>query len=336
MRILVTANDAGGAEMLAAMVVAERASYRWCLICRDDAPARRVYERCGLEQDLVVYRDTWPDLPHACDVALCNVGWRDVKDGMVDWLRGTVPRNIGVLDNWVNYRERFGYPDPGWTDRLPHWMAACDGAAWSRARSLGFPRVARLRHYLLAGQLAAWRRMGNPGPGTDLLWLSQIVQPRGGGALAGSPYQRYETAERNMLAQVMLRWPDVSARFGCSRLVIRRHPSAPAGLYEELGSDAQAPVHVEPPGTDLLTSLVSSGTVLGFTSAALVTAWIVGRPAYSLVPEGPAGPLPLPACRFAPDVAGLLAETPDDGASATLDLFPDHSLQALWEQTEWS
>lgn len=332
MRILVAVNDAGGADLLAPLVEGEWEGHEWFLACRDDAPALRTFRRHGL-LDAVVRR------PHPSSFAgqrfhlgLCNVGWRDNRDDVVPAMREVTDVSVGVLDNWINFRERFGYPDPAWLERLPQVTAVTDDRAFEMARAAGFPGLTRLRNYHVTRLRQAWAaRAPELDQRTDFLFISQLIQPRTDDPRASILFHQHEDAERALVGELLARWPDVSGGLGCRRLVIRCHPAAPTGVYQAEAAQGDVPVEVVPPGTHLLESLLTARLALGFTSAALMNAMAVGVPAYAIsVAEGGGGPLPLPSHRYVEGLDELLSVAAHDPSPACpLDFFQEPGLSEL-------
>lgn len=332
MRILVAVNDAGGADLLAPLVQREWEGHEWSLACRDDAPAMEAFRRHGLSDAVVRHSHPSGFAGQRFHLGLCNVGWRDNRDGVVPAVRELTDMSVGVLDNWINFRERFGYPDPTWLERLPQVTAACDDRAFEMARAAGFPALVRLRNYHVANLREAWAaRAPEPERRTDFLFVSQLIQPRTEDPRASSLFHQHGDAERAMVGEILSRWPAISSALGCRRLVIRCHPAAPTGLYQAEAARGDVSVQVVPPGTHLLDSLLTARLALGFTSAALMNAMAVGVPAYAIsVAEGGGGPLPLPPHRYVEGLDQLLSVAAHDPSPVCpLDFFQEPGLPEL-------
>lgn len=337
-QILVLAHDAGGAELLAALLKAEGGGLDWTALTLAGAPAEAIFRRAGLPvlalpdagqcaaQCAARLRAT----PWAA--ALYNPGWGEFPQGLVRReLLGRIPC-AAVLDSWSDYRERFGHPEKDWERGLPDAIALCDPRALALAGELGLPRLARLRNRHLEAvleRIAARGRHCSAMTEGDLLFLSQTTADPGMNADGNGRFVYAGAHEGRVLADLLAHGPELLRRFGAARLRIRLHPSETACRHLDLLGRSGLPFAVEQARqADLVDSILAAQAVIGINTMALYTAWLCGRPTASLLPETALGRvLPLPpellfanaAELLAADLAAMRPSAPDTFADAGLN-----------------
>lgn len=348
-RILILAHDAGGAEVLAALLRREGCCCAWTVLTLAGSPAESAFGQACADADgrlqvlesqaaCAAFVRAAQAGPEAFDAALYNPGWGPFPQRLVeDGLLGRVPC-AAVLDSWSDYRERFGYPDEGWERGLPERIALGDGRALALARELGLPRLARLRNHHMEGLLEriAARRLLSPPPGGDLLFLSQTTADPGMSANGNGRFVYAGGLEAQVLAELLARREDLAARFGVSALRLRLHPSETRCRHLDLLEQGGLPYRVErAQEADLVDSVLAARLVVGLNTMALFTAFLCGRPTASILPDPALGRvLPLPPGLLHASVAALLRSPGESSTteSPPLELFPDAGLADLLNQ----
>jgi len=128
--LLVVSHDSGGAEVLSSYLRHKRKEYG-VLRCVVKGPAERIFHNKGLRRYVVDIRE----------------GKRIISDGKADLLLTSVSRNsdleinyitlakkqsiktVTMLEHWVNYKGRFGYPSRQWRKNLPDEIWVMDEIA---------------------------------------------------------------------------------------------------------------------------------------------------------------------------------------------------------------
>jgi hypothetical protein len=295
--IIVACHDAGGAEIVSAYVLKHRMRSRFVLYAA--GPAGAVFERKKLRYAAVKgighaaqeARRAFDDHP---DASLLLTGtsaagspfetafMREAK------LRGM--RTASYLEHWVNYRERFGYPAPGWRRDLPDEIWVGDRAAEKLARSLFPPKAVRIRsvpNLYFADIRKRFRALRGKGS-------------RARAALFLSDPTGYERAALESLLRLL-----VERKFK-GEVIVRLHPVEPLGKYADLFERYRDILELkESKGGDILADIVRSRVVIGGRSNALVLAALCGKRTVSVIPAGSKdAPLPFEGIR---NVRGLKA-----------------------------
>lgn len=278
---LLSAHDAGGAEVVAAWAAAHpEHAYRFCLA----GPALAVFgrrfpalENRPIETLEAALREKPPIR------ILTATGWASDLERKVLGLgaRLGLPTSA-YLDHWVNYRERFGYPGE-WLANLPDEVWCPDEESRALCRSLGFPE-GRL---VLAGNAYLddlRRQVSKVGVREDADLALYVCEPiRDHMARAhGNPlhlgYDEFDAMR--WFFSVASRWDNPPARF-----LLRPHPSEPEGKYQGLadGFKGWAEVSISR-GTPLLVDIARSKVVAGCESMALAVALAAGKTVYTSIP----------------------------------------------------
>jgi len=140
LNIDLVAFDAGGAELLSSMVQHESDKYNWRLIAPDNSPARVIFERKNLSEIIAEASD----IQQICsfwdkskpDYLFCGTGSNGYELSFIQEARRREIISISFPDHWINYRERFGYPDSNWEDNKPDYFAMSDNQSYRLAGEL--------------------------------------------------------------------------------------------------------------------------------------------------------------------------------------------------------
>ena len=139
-KIDVVAFDAGGAELLSSMVQYELDNYSWRLITPDNSPAKAIFKQKNLSRLLYIKRNAedifrrWDSSNP--DYLFCGTGTNGFELPFIKEARYRGITSVAFLDHWINYRERFGYPDANWEENNPDFFALSDNRAYALAEKL--------------------------------------------------------------------------------------------------------------------------------------------------------------------------------------------------------
>jgi hypothetical protein len=273
--LAIVSHDAGGAEVLSSYVRREVPSCVYVLA----GPAPSIFAR-KLGTVATVALDA--ALAEA-DSLLCGTSWQsDLELDAIKLARSMGKQSVAALDHWVNYRERF---TRGGEVHLPDEMWTFDRDAEALATKL-FPgvRIRRLENPYLADtqrELAAIPlRQRSSDDGLSVLYVAEPVREHALRAHGDERYWGYveEDALRYFLSHVEA----IGGRI--SRVVVRPHPSEPAGKYEPIIADFDIPV--KPGVRTLVEEIAASDVVVGCNSMAMVVGLSAGKRVISCIPPG--------------------------------------------------
>jgi hypothetical protein len=180
------------------------------------------------------------------------------------------------LESWVNYRERFGYPESKWRTNLPDLIWVGDTEALSLAQKY-FPktRVQYKPNRYFTKSIARYREekaklTSRP---EAILFLSNVA-PESTDAL-----------------KKLLDFLVVSSK--PKSLLIRLHPADPKDRYHELLAAYKKKIRIKVSREkDIVRNLIAARLVIGTETVALVVSFLCGVRTVSLISKGKRPQLP--------------------------------------------
>ena len=276
LELAVVAHDAGAANFIIGWL--------------EDRPALKL-RLCAAGPAATLFARTWPDRPflelpdalHGAQVLLSGTSGplAHLEHEARQLSRSLSLPSIGVIDHWVNYRERF---ERAGTVCLPDEIWVADRYAYDLARTLFTPNCVHLQANRYLEKIAARANVAAlPHPG--LQHVLYVLEPM------RSTWGRGEQlGEFQALDYFLAAWPRLGFPPATTRLRVRPHPSEEPGKYSEWlrrlhGQPAYAGLVAELDHTpDLAASVGWADHVAGCESFALTVALAAGRRAYSTLP----------------------------------------------------
>lgn len=261
MPLAVVAYDAGAANLIIAWLKAWQWPVRACV----QGPARKLWEEAFPREPIW---STPEAAMEGCASLLTGTGWASNLEH--DARRKGLSSSLhvaAVLDHWVNYGARF---ERNGETVWPHevWVADAWAAQIAR-RVLPYLVIRQFENLYLKAQVAQVAPL--PGDGT-LLYVLEPVRSNWGRSTAGE-YQGLD---------YLLLHRDALAPGPVQRILLRPHPSDPAGKYDRY-LDAQPDISLDR-SVDMAEALSQADVVAGVESFALTLALAAGRAVYSSLP----------------------------------------------------
>lgn len=257
----VVAHDAGAANLIIAWIKAWKWLVRPCV----QGPALKLWEQAFPRQTIWATPEVAME---GCVSLLTGTGWASNlehearRDGLSRGLRVAA-----VLDHWVNYAPRFERAgETVWPDEV--WVADASAAAIVRQELPPLP-IRQLKNFYLQAQVD--QVAPPPGDGTLLYVLEPVRNDWGLGVRGEFQALEYFLARYDALECGPIR-----------RVLLRPHPSDPAGKYDRY---LYAGSHIELDySLDMAAALSQADVVVGVESFALTLALAAGRTVYSSLP----------------------------------------------------
>lgn len=277
--ICVVSHDAGGAEVLASYVAQQGLACVYVI----SGPAISVFER-RLGQVV-------PSLPleegiAQADWILCGTSWQsDLEWRAIDAARGAGKRTVAFLDHWGHYRERFvrhgieHLPDEIWVGDPQAEAIALQCFEGRPIRLIANPYFEDIRQEFAALGKATSSEV--KGRGLKVLFVCEPLSEHGLREFGDERHWGYTEYDAlrfffeniHALGQVV------------DRVVVRPHPSEPAGKYDWVMDEFGA--HVVVGGKkNLLQEVAECDVVVGCESMAMVVGLLAGRRTISCIPAG--------------------------------------------------
>lgn len=297
-KILITVHDAGGAELLSSMAEAELDNYDWQVIAGDDSPAKSIFTRKGMpcliaqpEQNIASVFELFKP-----DYLFCGTSLSKFELPYINEAKRQDVCSISFLDHWVNYRERFGYPNNDWENNLPDFTAVSDSYAFNMADSFKVFNLLKVKNYYIEKLLAQYDDM--PVSTTDskiMLFISEAIEEHRAGLKHDDPLQLGYT-QTEVIEDVLNNFKYISRKLGVDKIIIRLHPAEALGKYDYLQKQySNIIIAVEHPNERPLNeSIINASSVVGINSMALMIAHLMGKPIVSYIPAKKDCVLPLP------------------------------------------
>ena len=266
----VVAHDAGATNLIIAWLKA----WRWPVRCCVEGPARKLWDQAFPGQPTC---QTIVEALEGSSSLVTGTGWASsLEHEARRQARARGLRVVAVLDHWVNYAPRFERGgEVVWPDEL--WVA--DDWAAKIARQALPPMPIRVYDNLyLQTQV---NKVSPPPKDGTLLYVLEPVR---------SDWGRGEQGEFQAL-DYTLQHLQVFSSIPIHRIVLRPHPSDPAGKYSRY-LDADPRVEMDR-SADMSEAISQADAVVGVESFALTLALAALRPTFSsLPPWAPALRLP--------------------------------------------
>jgi hypothetical protein len=298
-RFAVVGHDAGGAELLCALVKEHFKQADWRLFCPAASPMARIAEKQGL-QTIELDNPSCQLSAFAFDALLFATGWQGNSERpFVAYAKSHRLPTLAFLDHWSRYRERFGYPENGWQANLPDFTVLHDEKALGLAKAFQLPRPVPMPNYYLQ------RLINEPNRSSQQSSLLFLGEPTAQVAKVHYGDENYWGFTQYTALEAILACFEI---FACDSLSIRLHPSENAAGYEKtLKLFPHIRVQINPAGALPLTEQIRQAkVVMGFDSMALYIAAHLNKPVISYLPSlKRAFCLPLPASHQLRDLADL-------------------------------
>lgn len=269
-QLLVVVHDAGGAEVIAAYLKAQKKKANYAAYAT--GPAARIFKREG-----IVYTPAPKShagmhrLMQGASELLTATGWMtDTERIALSAAKEAGLKTRVYLESWNRYRERFGYPAKGWQKNLPDELWVGDRDAERLAKRF-FPKT-RVR-FVANEYFKRIKARVSKNSGNAILFLSDV-----------SPHAAVALEE---LLQ------ECAQQGVKDRIRIRFHPADDRRRFDSLIAAYRLALSIEKsPEKDLVTDLAEARVVVGAETVALAVASIAGKQAVSIVPKGTQAYLP--------------------------------------------
>lgn len=269
-KILVATNDAGGAEVLAAYVLANQK--RFDFICYASGPAVKIMEQNGI---------VWSRAPEKrrliagilrkhqnVKLVLTGTGWMTgIEVGFLAEARILGFPTAALIDHWVNYRERFDFPRKNWQENLPDQIWVTNRTAFKMAKRL-FPSI-RIKHipnyYLLNIAREYYMLKRKRAESRSILFLSEPLGKNTGlfNVKTTNRFSEFR-ALRDTLSIVCALKKSIP-------VLIRFHPSEKKSKYDGIIERYSAKVKItKSANRKIVDDMAKAKLVIGMTSMSLI------------------------------------------------------------------
>jgi hypothetical protein len=286
-KILIVAKEAGGAEILSAWVKQHRQEYVFAYCLKE--PAFSIFKRkLGEIANFNEVNEARPLSAYDCMLTGTGCPSLHEREAVAAARDGNL-LSISFIDHWVNYRERFGYPNPDWEDNLPDEIWVGDKYALDLATKLGFPAQKlkyvdnpyfnEIREEMSQKDISTHNRE----IGLKILYLCEPITEYNAAHIDTKALRFTEYEVMDMFIA------DVNAMGARLKAVrIRIHPYEALNKYnaniKKYAGPAQ--ISISTVATSLVDDCVWAEVVVGMESMGLVVGLLAGKKAISCFPQG--------------------------------------------------
>lgn len=299
LNIDVVAYDAGGAELLSSMVQHELDNYSWRLITPIDSPARVIFKRKNLST--LLYGTSAAEDIFDCwnrskpNYLFCGTGSNGFELPFIREARRREITSVAFLDHWINYRERFGYPESDWINSKPDIFALSDNRAYTLAEKLTLGQLIKIKNYYITDLLSELDKykLGAQN-NNNLLFISEAIEEHCLVKYNDPEFEGY--TQTQVLIEILDNFYNLSQKLQFENIIIRLHPAEIANKYDYLKHRyPDIGISIEKPGDRPLNECIAdTKVVIGIKSMALLIAFLLNKPVLSYIPINLKCCLPLP------------------------------------------
>jgi hypothetical protein len=276
-------NDGGPSNNLLSIVKRYEKEYEWYFFAFKNAPAFKIFQNAKLHViELNESSNIKDELAKITpDVIFIGTSWQSKTH--LEFIKIAKSEHIpcvAFLEHWVNYKERFGYPNENWKQNLPDFITLSDAYGYEMAQNLGFSNIIKLRFYNLLDDIEIFQKSKIKEQNRVLF----ISEPTKKVAFTTFGNENYWGFDEFSVCEEICKNMD---KFSTSGLTVRLHPSDEAQKYDFLLQKyPNLSIEIENPyETPLIDSLCKNRVIIGIDGFVLFEAMVLGKLSISLIPS---------------------------------------------------
>ncbi len=276
-------NDGGPSNNLLSIVKRYEKEYEWYFFAFKNAPAFKIFQSAKLD---IIELDESSNIKNelskiAPNLIFIGTSWQNKTH--LEFIKIAKREHIpcvAFLEHWVNYRERFGYPNENWKQNLPDFITLNDEHGYKMAQNLGFSNIINLRFYNLLDDIEIFQK-SKIKEQNRVLFISEPTKKVASTTFGDENFWGFNEFE---VCEEICKNMD---KFSTSYLTIRLHPSDEAQKYDFLLQKyPNLSIEIENPyETPLIDSLCKNRVIIGIDGFVLFEAMTLGKLSISLIPS---------------------------------------------------
>lgn len=277
-KIAIFGHDAGGSELLISLLKASLHVGKFTVFCELNSPCYNILKQKNLTKYLKLIESSKKFIFQELDklnpnMILYSTSWQNhIEYHFLSYAKQHKIPSIAFLDNWTNYRERFGYPSPNWRENFPDFITTHDELSEKLAHSYNLPNLVPIKNYSLIHQLENFKKTDTKQDDT-LLFLSE---PTATVALTTFGDKKYWGFDETDIFKSILKH---KSKFNCKNIVVRLHPSDIPKTYKNIDPN------VTISQTSLEEDITNAKVVIGIDSSVLHLAFLLGKKVLAFIPS---------------------------------------------------
>ena len=276
-------NDAAPSNNLVSIVKKYEKEFTWYFFAYKNSPAFRIFKDAGQHvAELHEKSDIENELKNTlADVVIVGTSWQNKTHlEFIKKAREFHVPSIALLEHWVNYRERFGYPQDGWQENRADFVTLNDEFGYAIAQKLGFANAIKLRFEALLDDIQRFQTCKNEEE-NSVLFISEPTKKVASTTFGDENFWGFNEFE---VCEEICKNMD---KFSTPHLTIRLHPSDETQKYDYLLQKyPNLSIEIENPyETPLIESLCKNRIIIGIDGFVLFEAMVLGKLSISLIPS---------------------------------------------------
>ena len=280
--LLAVCHDAGGAEIVSAFLKKHFNLYN--IKCVVKGPAIKVFKRRGLAGSIISENKASQLLKKKeyFEFLLCGTsssGANSIEVGFLQKAKNTSVKCAAYIEHWVNYRERFGYPEKNWRKNLPDEIWVGDKHALKMAKNLFVKKTIKLVDNLYWKECKAEylkeKKKLKAFP-ANILFMSEPIKL----TKKNSKIGKY--GEFFILNSLLKFFSDSSVK---NSIIICYHPLEKKDKYDDLIGKYKHNLTIRKQSKNRIKDMAQAKLVIGIRSMILVVASICGNKVISYIPK---------------------------------------------------
>ena len=188
--------------------------------------------------------------------------------------------SVAAMDHWVNYRERFDYPQKNWKNNKPDFITVNDKYGYKIAKKLGFKNIIKLKFYTLLNNIRTFEKQTIKEK-NEILFISEPTRKVAKTYFDDENHWGFD--EFSLIEDII----NNIQHFKTKNINIRLHPSDEVGKYDYLHNKYKnININIEDPyESPLFDSVASSKVIIGVDGFVLFVAKVLGKYSISYIPN---------------------------------------------------
>lgn len=280
-KITLFSNDAGPTENIINIIKEFEYDYEWSIFVYEQSPARNLFEKANIKTTFIDANTNLEELlkKENPQILYVTTSWQNKTHiTLIKLAKKLGIKSLSSMDHWVNYRQRFNYPQQNWQSNLPDFMSINDTYAYELANSYGFKGVLPIKFYTLLNDFKKLKTYSEQEK-NQLLFISEPTLSVAKTLYNDENYWGF--SEYELLETIC----DNLHLFQVEVLKIRLHPSDEPNKYDYIHEKyPHLQLKIENPyESDVFYSILESKKIIGVDGVVLFKAKILGKTSISLL-----------------------------------------------------